>query len=845
MSSFDKQYLSANPRSYAVNTEQQQQPFSGSKKKFGKNLNKLTKPPPPPPNASLSNSRRDSSGKGSSNQGLLLLSTKRGSSAVNASGGSSISPSSNLLSKLSGGTPSLKIVGSTTVGVDNVATAGWKTTPAASTTSTPAVEVTSSSNSLPWRIAGEKSQTDNQAVGMSSGNDQPQGASVLPVPQREESIVHTDNESEIFVSETSNNLRQIETLQSDDTKTDEKSETLSESEVHMKPVSRVAKEILQDLASDEEPKMSTAERIRTQRRLKTLEEKQPIAPSVSLLSHPNSLPSSSRPGKKATSSTPHPSSVPTPILAPHVGRSSAARHSERSIILEPLNRPRAGDGNRVGTGNNGGDGNGHQRNKAAAETPENDTSSRTYSSLLGGSNLSKLSTGDDIDQQENLFAVKEERSPLSSMYQQSNPGSSTNAAQQLYNPCRGHDLQQANPTGNSRVEIVQSAVDTSQAVIHLSSYEDQDRGERSRASSGPRMLFDPKSGSLVEARPRESRRVKDKASDEKKSTYVLDKGKVKVERKGKSTRSSDRDKEKQLGQVKCGKDDGTQTLKHNESISGLVTELPYANEGDRKNSSKKQQRRDVPRNTVELNRGVKVNHSGHGRDSLNELLETEKSNNISLSPQNKKGIHSQSNNSVNSATPRKVADLLKKEESIKVTLNGSGEYSTVRGKIPDTLASAKHQDKRNGQGPKKSGGKRGENVATRPPQHIEGLKSHRRNEMQRKDRRATVVGKSADKDYAKGRLDASTKAVTQKFDYDFNIDDDLLLADNPDSPTLKATADAWRPSEAALRAAAAAAKSSMAAAPNSVSYKRNANDDEDSESDIPVSSKVFFSVKLE
>eukprot|EP00541_Cyclophora_tenuis_P005855 CAMPEP_0116548968 /NCGR_PEP_ID=MMETSP0397-20121206/4622_1 /TAXON_ID=216820 /ORGANISM="Cyclophora tenuis, Strain ECT3854" /LENGTH=458 /DNA_ID=CAMNT_0004073659 /DNA_START=115 /DNA_END=1491 /DNA_ORIENTATION=+ len=41
-----------------------------------------------------------------------------------------------------------------------------------------------------------------------------------------------------------------------------------------------------------------------------------------------------------------------------------------------------------------------------------------------------------------------------------------------------------------------------QPVIHLASYEDRDRGERN-AGSGPRMLYDPKSGSMVAVTPRD------------------------------------------------------------------------------------------------------------------------------------------------------------------------------------------------------------------------------------------------------------------------------------------------------------------------------------------------------
>jgi hypothetical protein len=50
-------------------------------------------------------------------------------------------------------------------------------------------------------------------------------------------------------------------------------------------------------------------------------------------------------------------------------------------------------------------------------------------------------------------------------------------------------------------ETDRSSVDAEEThdIIHLSGYDDQDRGDRGAASGGPRMLFDHKSGSMVEA----------------------------------------------------------------------------------------------------------------------------------------------------------------------------------------------------------------------------------------------------------------------------------------------------------------------------------------------------------
>lgn len=858
MSSFNSDHLSDHPRSYLLNIEQ---PFSSNKKKFGKNLNKLTKPPPPPPNASSSSGRRESSSKSGSNQGLLLLSTKRGSSSLNAAGGSSISPSSNLLSKLSGGTPALKTTGGpATLGVDNLAASGWKTAPTSSASIT---EVTSSTNGAPWRLGVEKNVTDSPIVVEPSENDQPQRTSKLTMSERDESILQQEDSSRLIgvsvgsvshgkgdklVQEKdskSNTIVAKDTYHSDKTiemsndkvsdgTTNSKKEIPSETDLDQKRSFDAATKILKEATNDEEPKISTAERIRLQRRLKAFEDKQPTM-TVSLISQPSSFLSSNRSSKKATSTTPQPASVPTPILTPHAGKNSVIRRNEKCIILEPLNRPKGGDGSKASLGKNDEEGDDHQRNPVTAEIPESDVSCRTYSSLLGGSNSNKLIAG-TADQRENLFEEKEERPTSSNIYLQKHSGSSVRVTPQLYNPYEGQNFQQATLNESVEVDVAHSTVELSQMpVIHLSSYDDQDRGERNRSSSGPRMLFDPKSGSLVEARPRESRRVKDKVRDEKKSSDPGDSGKVKVERKGKPSKGrngSDQDKEKQSGQVKHDKDDIAQPLKRRESI-GHSTQSSVIIEGGQSILSKKQDRSELPRKKTDLSRQIKPSRGGHSTDdNLNGLLNAEKSINVGLPQVSKKSINSQSKSSVNKPTPRKAGEMLKKDEKIKEDAEGAGESNLVRAQITDT----KHSDKRSSQATKKAVGKRAESIATRQPQQIGGLKS-RRNDVQLKDRRAIFSGKIAPKITANGRIDASTKTASQKFD-DFNLYDDLLLEDNPDSPTLKATADAWRPSEAALRAAAAAAKSSMAADAGSGASKRTENDDDDSESDIPVSSTL-------
>ena len=59
------------------------------------------------------------------------------------------------------------------------------------------------------------------------------------------------------------------------------------------------------------------------------------------------------------------------------------------------------------------------------------------------------------------------------------------------------------PTQVQRESSSAAAAATDEPIIHLTSYEDRDRGERGRVTStAPRMLFDPKSGSMVAVKAR-------------------------------------------------------------------------------------------------------------------------------------------------------------------------------------------------------------------------------------------------------------------------------------------------------------------------------------------------------
>lgn len=101
---------------------------------------------------------------------------------------------------------------------------------------------------------------------------------------------------------------------------------------------------------------------------------------------------------------------------------------------------------------------------------------RTYSSLVGGSKTTRSNSG-DLNGHSNLHKSQPQGPPVATVSHPVNDPP-------LFSVSIQHD------TGNDSPPPV--------AVIQLSNYEDRNRGERG-ISAGPRMLFDPKSGSMIQA----------------------------------------------------------------------------------------------------------------------------------------------------------------------------------------------------------------------------------------------------------------------------------------------------------------------------------------------------------
>jgi hypothetical protein len=69
----------------------------------------------------------------------------------------------------------------------------------------------------------------------------------------------------------------------------------------------------------------------------------------------------------------------------------------------------------------------------------------------------------------------------------------------------GGRLHHAGPELHANSATPTNSSYTGGPVIHLSSYEDRDRGERKDSAAAPRMLYDPKSGSMVAVKARDTR----------------------------------------------------------------------------------------------------------------------------------------------------------------------------------------------------------------------------------------------------------------------------------------------------------------------------------------------------
>jgi len=507
-----------------------------TKKKFGKNLNKLVKPPPQSSavsttSANANNNASNSSfiakhreGASSTGGGLLLLSTKRGSTQTNVTASSASIPtttttsnvtavtvtspgstSSALLAKLSGGmvlsakgaaahkaataasasapllgyntagprplnTPSLKsLVGASSVGDGNnsgASTAGWKTTPAP--TPTPAPQLVEedkpkvlnepASSSKVWKLGNANTEAAAVLTG-SVKNTKAESVPALPAPKTSEA------------------------LKSDDGVSQTKSPSLMPPEQEPRHTAELS------------PKMSPKPKYESPYCSETPQD----APTVTRTSV-------SREARRRQSSIDEPHnnrpiqlqpSVPPIILknnAPTLMRPNSSA-SKPQVALERLGKPKSKIESKLVLLGNSKDNTKNEQEEALSEShgdfnaaAPSAASARSYSSLLGGS--AKLNIEEETSQVSGPnFEEREKRL-----------APPQRGAGRLFNPYSNNDDTLQDTKRNSSILMAPASLPRTPPtnLIHLNSYDDIDRGER--VNTAPRMLFDPKSGSMVEAR---------------------------------------------------------------------------------------------------------------------------------------------------------------------------------------------------------------------------------------------------------------------------------------------------------------------------------------------------------
>ena len=366
--------MSSAARSTQSHLHQPQEPTA--KKKFGKNLNKLTKPPAPPVTVGQKTSA-------SSKNGLLLLSIKRNSTGNNASGILSSKSSASTSKQL----PSLGLQYESNTSTHDALLGAVVGASRAEAQQPDA-----------WGIAQQKEYFPVESKEEDGNRESDQG------------FDYTERETRSW-DEGDRRQGQFETGEYD------VSPRINAS--HGPYMSQIAKERAQARRAEEEAKFAS-QKERANQRLRELEEKLSTAPDSRDIS-------------------------------------TVATESTHRLVMEKLNYP-----NTLSSGSStnhvavdGVTSQNHVTTEARCTRTLYDPN-RSYSSLL--------SSG--------VSANESSRSPVSV-------------------PMNGRS-----PLVQPLEPPIQAELQVNRQVIHLTSYEDRDRGERG-VNAGPRMLYDPKSGSMV------------------------------------------------------------------------------------------------------------------------------------------------------------------------------------------------------------------------------------------------------------------------------------------------------------------------------------------------------------
>ncbi len=393
------------------------------------------------------------------------------------------------------------------------------------------------------------------------------------------------------------------------------------------------------------------------------------------------------------------------------------------------------------------------------------SSSRTYSALLGSGN-------------KNVSVSQNHRDVVQRQPQQQQQ------QQQQQQPQNLHPKQTQDQMNTTPLPPL--------STIHLSSYDDRDRGMVRNVNAGPRMLFDPKSGSMVAVPPKDESTKNNGSSDRDKGGN----GNSRNRKERNKSKSRKKDSENSLINGR-GNEDSTD-IKDSKS--------------NKRNKSKKDKKRDEKRG---LN-GVQERRRKNSTSSATER--NAKNNSVKKQPLKKDRL------------PRTKGVLYKRDENGKIVSadgcegdQGYGAHSVPGGRVRNPKAYATHQKKLQEESENFTFTYQDFNDAnvnqgysnwhlqysyhSGPSLHTEldsaPLKLNRSHFMRKKSPPRVNVESKDDETH-------SSFGVPSPLRVKGNDKLDLLTGMN-DSPTLQATAAEWAPSQAALDLAAANANKAVKA----------------------------------
>lgn len=420
--------------------------------------------------------------------------------------------------------------------------------------------------------------------------------------------------------------------------------------------------------------------------------------------------------------------------------------------------------------------------------------SRTYSSLVGGSKVSRNNTNHEKKNLSPEPKKADARSPPPPV-----PSIS------VHTPHK----EQQDSTQDAPPPV---------AIIQLTSYEDSNRGERS-TPSGPRMLFDPKSGSMVKA-PSQDKRSHHNTDEQLSSKNRKDRAKQKIRNRA-DTQSGNGFSRKNDG---CSIDD----LNKHKNTSGEIDDFGD-NKGNRRHRKKddlQTQRKDRKRSDKEL-KSVTDNTDSLAAFDLSSQINDNRLGNDSNAKRNQKLQFTPSR------IPRTCGVLYRMTDDGNFISadgcdadHGYGAHSVPGGRVrnPSVYRNYMDQVRTSQHNMNELAVKKNELNRTAesyyPQSNTKGYMYHHSfsgnvNYHYPLENRIPPTGFGHYNQVQKHANQVLTSA--REFSQETEVPPDMrvkanetlsILTSAPLSPKLQATAHAWSPNEAALAAAAAAAASS-------------------------------------